>query len=314
MVNMAQCTSKLSEINEDELEDQKINFFELDKSNSKIKSNINKLPYVIISPQKWIVEGQFINRTHYILASTGGGKTVYSSLLIYYLCKIYNHKKFIIYQFGHTKSALDKLAKIKLKLLTHNISIDILKINNIKTLVKIFETIKEKKFKKTTTESCTDSIRYVFYFDDAAADLTHSKNKEFLTNLISNSRHYKITTLINCQVIKHIPDAIKNQMASLTILGNQSFTNLKVLYLNIPILSEVFPEFNSMFLFWEQVVMKKLKPYTAIIFIKDGKKNKKEIGLYKTNKEFIDLFSTSIKKLVTSLQFNHNTKTNTNIS
>lgn len=227
---------------------------------------------------EWVKNG-FINKCHFVFAPTKCGKTIYTSVLIYHLIRAFREiKKFWIYQIGATKDAQMKFAAVANHLNeNYNVDFKFSNTTDIKRLKDTYEYIKnahtsdKPKIGGGTSEKFNSKEwRFIFYLDDVATILQDSSNKLFFSDLISNGRHYGITTIVNSQIIEKIPDVIKTQNETLSIMGKHSLKNLGKLFQECPILNETFRDFGHFKGFWIDVVCKKkIEPFSILIFKKD---------------------------------------------
>lgn len=254
-----------------------INYFNLNMGSSE-----RKIPWRNEEISKWVTSKGFLNKKHLIFASSGSGKTVFATLVILTTIRCFPNKKFLVYQIGETKDATKKLIRIK-KFLNekYKISFKIAHTDNIEKFKKRFDAIK----KGTDTVLKPDNeFNFIFYFDDVASFISNTKNLVFFNEYISICRHFNITSIINTQLIKKIPDSIKNQVDSIIMIGNPSNSNIKNLYDFFPIFTSFFDSVPEMINFFRRIARYSIKERTAMIF-----RDNEAIRLYRVNMAFINM-------------------------
>lgn len=218
------------------------------------------IPYEQIDMKKYVKEFKLLNKLHLIFASTGAGKTIFTTSVIYNLIRQTSKKKITIILLGCTNDAANKLFIIRNILKQeHGIEINILRTKFISELKTFFYKLQSNP----TSGNCV-----FLYFDDIAQELVDRKNNKFFVDLISNSRHSKVTILMNTQIIKCLPDCIKNQTASISLIGQFSETNLNNIYENT-VLFSMFSSKKEFSSFYNQVTSK-LAKHTIIIANKES--------------------------------------------
>ena len=222
-----------------------------------------------------LLKESFINKTHFFMASSGEGKTVFCAALISRLLDKFRNVNFWIYIFASTRDAYEKFITIKKNL---DIDFNLSFTDKIENIMNSFYSIKSN----FSNEKFSNK-KFLFIFDDISQFLNNTKNAPFFSDLISNGRHLNITFIILSQIVKKIPDAIKNQSTTITLIGNQSISNCVTLYKHFPIISDKFTE--QEFKYIVTVYMKKKLPKFTILFLK---KETDILYFYKVSKSFLE--------------------------
>lgn len=262
-------------------------------------SNKNKKPLevqLINQPLTFILknvdkknESDVLDKTLLFIGSSNKGKTTLSCSVLTTLIEIYKNskKKFWIYIQSSTCDSAKKITNIKNYYNKQKKDEDFVKIsecNSIENIIDFYNELESIYLNKK--KNFLKKYNFIFYFDDTAHNLMDGTNKKFFTQLISNGRHYKITNIINTQVIKNIPDAIKNQCMLISLIGEISTSNLKILHNYFTLISSIFPNYNTL----NDFVIKFNNMYndrTAMIL----KESNKNIFTYKVNNKMLDFFN-----------------------
>lgn len=254
--------------------------------------------------RQWLDEpGSFKHRFHMIYAATTGGKTMFGCSLIYAFIKHFSAqpgKQFRVFVISdaNTDDTTNKLLTMQHCMLGPDVGsrMQIFKIDTMALLAENFEEITEEKMKFQEESKRRSSPLFgkrwdppltIYYFDDAANMLKSSSSGALLTKLLTTGRHFKITGIINTQIIKCLPDAVKSQLASISILGHHSVANIDALIKYFPAVASVFQTTReySQFSKW---YLEKCKPYTCITI----KEKHRTVFLYKLQQHLVEMFNT----------------------
>lgn len=256
--------------------------------NSKNK-NSTLVQFETENLENWL-DKSFLNKLHFIFAGTQSGKTCYTTALIYAIIK--NNPNLTIWTFiiTETEDAIKKMQNIYPHLKNLNPNFVFTYTFKFDVAITKYEKIIEENNK--VAKENKNKIFYIFYFDDIAVYLQDKRYKNFMIKYVSNSRHNNITTIMNSQIIKNVPDVIKNQLFSISILDIPSHTNLQNLYRNIPCINNIFNSEKDVTSFWSKTVKEQFKRYTIIIF----KKMSSKIFIYKVSRRLLLMMDPNYEK------------------
>lgn len=271
---------------------------------SPIKIDIDDSKKTMINMQLFDVDNfskvNALRKTHMIFASSMSGKTSFVTCLLFSMFKNNPTKNFYVYNISSTESSKIKLmATVKLveqyKQKNPEVKCDI-KIgysSSFDSLLTFYNKLNGKPLKyvvKKMNENNEEieveqEYESIIFIDDFSDELTNAKNDQFFKKFTSCQRHSAITTIINTHMFKKLPDALKNQAASLSIIGSHTNTNLKCMHENNIMICEIFPNILALKHFFQIFIKSYLQKHTVCTFLNTSDQT---LYLYKVSKQFLN--------------------------